>query len=97
LQCTVIIDENGEVSKEDLKHITRANKVSCTGTADISPDIIEAGMQPPNLIHNSPEEALGLNHFGMELRPYSTDLFFKNRNENKIRNVVSLHPMDAGD
>jgi hypothetical protein len=52
--CNAIIDENGEVSKEDLKHITGANKVSCTGTADISPDIMGAGTQPPNLKHNSP-------------------------------------------
>ncbi|RPH78923.1 MAG: hypothetical protein EHM77_06455, partial [Planctomycetaceae bacterium] len=90
--CNVIIDEEGEISKEDLKHIAGANKVSYTGTADISPEIIEAGMQPPNLIHNTPEEALDLTHFDAELRPYLEDLFFK-----KYRNVVSLHPMDAGD
>ncbi len=46
---SVIIDENGDISKEDLKHTAGANKVSCIGTADISPDIIEARMQPPNL------------------------------------------------
>jgi hypothetical protein len=90
--CNVIIDENGVISKEDLKHIAGGNKVSYTATTDISPDIIEAGMQPPNLIHNSPEEALDLNHVDAELRPYLADLFFK-----KYRNVVSLHPMDAGD
>jgi hypothetical protein len=47
--CNIIIEENGEISEEDLKHIAGANKVSCTGTVDISPDIIEAGIQPPNL------------------------------------------------
>jgi hypothetical protein len=59
------------------------------GTAYISPAVIEARKQPPNLIHNSLEEALDLNHFDVELRPYLADLFFK-----KYRNVVSLHPMD---
>jgi hypothetical protein len=33
-----IIDENGEISKEDQKHIAGANKLSYTGTTDISPD-----------------------------------------------------------
>ncbi len=60
--------------------------MSYTGTADISPDIIEAGTQPPNL------RKLDLNHSDMELRPYLTNLFFK-----RYRKVVSFHPMYAGD
>jgi hypothetical protein len=47
--CNVTIDENGKIRKENLKDIAGANKVSYTGTADISPDIIEARTQPPNL------------------------------------------------
>jgi hypothetical protein len=75
-----------------MKHIAGINKVSYTGTAEISPEIIDAGLEIPNLIHKTPEEALNLDLFEPDVRPYLRDLFFK-----KYRGLVSLHPMDAGE
>jgi hypothetical protein len=49
-----------------MQHIAGINKVSYTGTAEISPEIIDAGMETPNLIHSSPEEALNLNLFELD-------------------------------
>jgi hypothetical protein len=65
------------------------SKVSYT-SADISPQIIDAGLEISTLIHKSPEEALNLSLFGLELRPYLKEIFL-----DKYPNVVSLHSLDA--
>ncbi len=80
------------VDTDKLQHIAGINIVSYTGTAEISPEIIDAGLEIPNLIHKTPEEALNLDLFEPEVQPYLRDLFF-----DKFRDLVSLHPMDAGD
>jgi hypothetical protein len=66
-------------------------KVSYTGTAEISNQIIDAGLEIPTIIHGSPEEALNLNLFEPEVRPYLKRIFLE-----KYRSVVSLHSLDAG-
>ena len=90
--CNVAINTEGEIDKEDLKHIAGISKVSYSGTAEISSEIIDAGLEIPNAIHSSPEEALNLELFEPEIRPFLSDLFLV-----KYRDTVSLHPMDAGD
>jgi hypothetical protein len=51
------------------KEVLGGNKVTYTGEADISSQIIETGLEIPTLIHNSPEEALNLSLFNHEFRP----------------------------
>jgi hypothetical protein len=92
LVFNVSLENTEELDAENMKHIAGINKVSYTGTAEISPEIIDAGLEIPNLIHKTPEEALNLDLFEPDVRPYLRDLFFK-----KYRGLVSLHPMDAGE
>ena len=88
----VTITEEGKILEKDLQNMAGGKKVSYDGTAEISAEIIDAGLEIPNLIHASPEEALNLDLFPEEIRPYLRDLFLS-----KYRDLVSLHPMDAGD
>jgi hypothetical protein len=74
------------------QEVLGGSKVSYTGEADISHQIIDTGLEIPTLIHKSAEEALNLNLFDEELRPYLKDIFL-----DKYPNVVSLHSLDAGD
>jgi hypothetical protein len=55
------------------KEVLGGSKVTYTGEADISPQIIDAGLEIPTLIHKSPEEALNLSLFDpdLTLRRYS--------------------------
>jgi Reverse transcriptase (RNA-dependent DNA polymerase)/RNase H-like domain found in reverse transcriptase/Integrase zinc binding domain len=74
------------------KDVLGGSKVTYTGEADISPQIIETGLEIPTLIHKTPEEALNLKLFEPEFRPYLQKIFLE-----KYPNVVSLHSLDAGD
>ena len=73
------------------KEVLGGNKITYTGEADISSQIIENGLEIPTLIHDSPEAALNLSLFNHEFRPYLADIFLK-----KYPQVVSLHSLEAG-
>jgi hypothetical protein len=81
-----------EIKETDMSQVLGGQKVSYTGTAEISNQIIDAGLEIPTIIHGSPEEALNLNLFEPEVRPYIKRIFLE-----KYRSVVSLHSLDAGD
>jgi hypothetical protein len=90
--CNVSINESYNVDESNMEHIAGIKKVSYTGTAEISSEIIDAGLEIPNIIHSTPEEAVNWNLFEPEVQPYLKELFLE-----KYRDVVSLHPLDAGD
>ena len=81
-----------DIPETDMSQVLGGQKVSYTGTAEISNQIIDAGLEIPTIIHGSPEEALNLNLFEPEVRPYLKSIFLE-----KYRSVVSLHSLDAGD
>ena len=89
---TYELESNGKEVKELLLDTVGSEKVSYTGTAEMSPDIIEGGLEVPTIIHNTPEEALNVEEFTPEIRPYIKDIFL-----NKYPNVVALHSLDGGD
>ena len=80
------------ISEEELKETAGAQKITYTGTAEIGPQIIEGGLEVPTLIYHSPEEALQLQSFDSEIRPYIKDIFL-----NKYPSVIALHSLDSGD
>jgi len=84
-----IICENGE--QLDPEEILSIKKESYTGTAEINSSSLDAGMEVPTLIHNSPEEALNLNQFEPHVRPFLKNIFLE-----KYPNTVALHSLDAG-
>jgi hypothetical protein len=90
--CNISLNKDECLSSDQMTGIAGIHKVSYTGTAEIDSEIIDAGMEIPNEIYSTPEEALNLKLFNPELVPYIEDIFLK-----KHRGVVSLHPMDAGD
>jgi hypothetical protein len=51
ISFNVSLENTEELDAENRKHIAGINKVSYTGTAEISPEIIDAGLEIPNLIH----------------------------------------------
>ena len=62
------------------------------GEANIGPDIIDAkGLELPTRIYESAEEAVNLELFNDEIRPFIENIFIK-----KYPHVVSLHSLDAG-
>jgi hypothetical protein len=75
-----------------MSEILGGNKISYTGTAEITPNIIDAGLEVPTQIYQSAEEALNLDLFEPHIRPYVKEIFL-----DKYPNVVSLHSLDAGD
>ena len=75
-----------------MSTVLGGQKVSYTGTAEITNQIIEAGLEIPTQIHETPEEALNLHLFDPEVQPFIKKIFLE-----KYRNVVSLHSLDAGD
>ena len=80
-------------TKENLdKDVLGGEKVSYTGKADISSNIIDTGLEIPTLIHKTAREALNLEIFDPEIRPYLEEIFI-----NQYPEVVSLHSLDAGD
>jgi dUTPase len=78
--------------KLDMSNVLGGNKESYTGEAEIDSQIIDPGLDIPTLVHKSPQEAINLNQFEPEIRPYIKDIFL-----NKHPNAVSLHSLDAGD
>jgi hypothetical protein len=84
--------EDTSLITEDMSEILGGNKISYTGTAEITPNIIDAGLEVPTQIYQSAEEALNLDLFEPHIRPYVKEIFL-----DKYPNVVSLHSLDAGD
>jgi len=68
------------------------DKVTYTGTAEIGPQIIEGGLEVPTIIYGTPEEALQLDSFRAEIRPYIKSIFL-----DKYPQVIALHSLDSGD
>ena len=85
-------DGKNSLEENDRSDILGGNKISYTGEAEITNQLVDGGLEIPTLIHKSAEEALDLNKFPQEIRPYLRKLFFE-----KYRSVVSLHNLDAGD
>ena len=90
--CNLSVNHETAINPKQLGDIAGINKVSYTGTAEISSEIIDAGLEIPNVIYETPDEALNLTLFDPEIVPYIKNIFLE-----KYRGVVSLHPMDAGD
>ena len=85
-------ENNQDQNEIDMSTVLGGQKVSYTGTAEITNQIIEAGLEIPTQIHETPEEALNLHLFDPEVQPFIKKIFLE-----KYRNVVSLHSLDAGD
>jgi hypothetical protein len=80
------------ISEAELQDTAGINKVTYTGTAEIGPQIIEGGLDIPTIIHKTPQEALNLDCFEPEIRPYIKNIFL-----DKYPNVIALHSLDSGD
>ncbi len=89
LNLTEKVNENQPL---DLDNTAGANKVTYTGTAEIGPQIIEGGLEVPTIIHKNPEDALQLDSFDAEIRPYIKKIFLE-----KYPQVIALHSLDSGD
>ena len=57
------------------KDVLGGEKISYTGKADMSSNIIDTGLEIPTLIHKTAREALNLEIFDAEIRPYLEDIF----------------------
>jgi hypothetical protein len=63
------------------------------GEAEISSELIDAkGIEIPTRVYENAREAICLEKFPEEVRPFIEDIFI-----NKYPNCVSLHSLDAGD
>jgi hypothetical protein len=89
------VNINGETEmnfEDQSQDIAGLNKVSYTGTAEVSPEVIEGGLERPTIIHKTPEEALNLESFDSEICPYIKKIFLDN-----YPGVIALHSLDSGD
>jgi len=87
--CNLQLNNHRVNSNEE---IASYEKVSYTGTAEITSQIIDTGLEIPTLIYDCPEKALDLTLFDPEIRPLLKELFLE-----KYPNVIALHALDAGD
>ena len=91
-QISTGLDENTQVSDLDYADIIMDKEPTYFGEANIEPEIIEAkGLDLPTRVYSSAEEAIDLNSFNEDVRPFIKDIFI-----NKFPHVVSLHSLDAG-
>jgi hypothetical protein len=86
------VEPISELKEEDYSDTAGIGKVSYTGTAEVGPQVIDGGLDFPTIIHSSPEEALNLNQYDPEIRPYIKDIFL-----DKYPGVIALHSLDSGD
>lgn len=84
--------EGNWIKEEEIIESAGGNKVSYTGTAEIGPLIIEGGLELPTVIYKTPKEALNLNEFDPEIRPYIEKIFLE-----KYPETIALHSLDSGD
>jgi hypothetical protein len=81
------------INDVDLTDVLFAKDPSFTGVAEISDKIIDpVGLDIPTIMYETAEEAVKLDSFSEEIRPFIVDIFVK-----KFPSVVSLHSLDAGD
>ncbi len=85
-------EESETLSDKEIKDTAGGHKISYTGTAEIGPQIIEGGLEVPTIIHKTPEEAINLQDFDAEIRPYIKKIFLE-----KYPQVIALHSLDSGD
>ncbi len=80
------------VSDLDYADTIMAKEPTYEGEAVIDPEIIDpSGIDLPTIIHSTAAEAIDLNAYSEDIRPYIKDIFI-----DKYPEVVSLHSLDAG-
>jgi hypothetical protein len=80
------------LTDEEMKSTAGIGKVSYTGTAEVGPQVIDGGLDFPTIIHKSPADALNLEQYDPDIRPYIKDIFL-----DKYPEVIALHSLDSGD
>jgi hypothetical protein len=81
-----------DLTEEELQSTAGIGKVSYTGTAEIGPQVVDGGLDLPTIIHKSPEDALNLEQYDPDIRPYIKKIFLE-----KYPKVIALHSLDSGD
>jgi hypothetical protein len=81
-----------ELTESELQETAGIGKVTYTGTAEVSPNVIDGGLDLPTMIHKSPAEALNLASFDPDIRPFIKKIFL-----DKYPEVIALHSLDSGD
>ena len=81
-----------QVSDLDYADAVYLKEPTYTGEAHIEADIIEPyGLDLPTIVHDNAEQAVNLDSYSEEIRPYIKRIFI-----DKYPQVVSLHALDAG-
>ena len=81
-----------QISDLELADTVMDKEPTYDGEAEIKPEIIEPqGLDLPTVVYANAEEAIDLDQYSEELRPYIKSLFIE-----KYPEVVALHPLDAG-
>ncbi|RPH84521.1 MAG: RNA-directed DNA polymerase, partial [Planctomycetaceae bacterium] len=76
----------------DMSDTIHSKEPTFTGTADISPEIIEPkGLDIPTIVHSTAREAIRLGDYPPLIRDHIERIFIE-----KYPTVVSLHSLDAG-
>ena len=86
--------EGNEMSVSDLDYADAimSKEPTYEGEAIIDPEIIDpTGIDLPTVIHSTASEAIDLNAYSEEIRPFIKEIFI-----DKYPSVVSLHSLDAG-
>jgi hypothetical protein len=85
--------ENMHVGNIDTTDTLYEKDLNFSGEAEVSSESFDAkGIEVPTQIFSTPEEAISLSNFPMEIQKYIKEIFLV-----KHRGVVSLHSLDAGD
>jgi hypothetical protein len=90
LQKTDLTIDDNNIEVETF--LTPDPQPTYTGEAHISSKLLDAGIEIPTRIYSSAEEAVNLENFPPEVRPYIKEIFLE-----KYPSCVSLHALDAGD
>jgi len=84
--------EEIQVSDLDLADTVKDKEPTYEGEVEITQEIIEPqGPDLPTIVYQNAEEAINLNNFSPEIRPFIKDIFIE-----KYPGVVALHSLDAG-
>jgi hypothetical protein len=91
-QVTLSQDPTYKISDLNFADTIMDKEPSYFGEAEIKPEIIEPnGLDLPTIIYKSAAEAIDLNLYTEEVRPFIKDIFI-----DKYPQVVALHSLDAG-
>jgi hypothetical protein len=92
LELADTVIKNQPDSELDLSDTLMNREPTYSGTARIDSDVIDAhGVDLPTVIYKDAKEAIDLQKYSAELRPFIKDIFI-----DKYPNAVSLHALDAG-